>query len=654
MIETLYAIDIETTPVDDITNDIEKIWCICWACKWDGKVVTEEIVFPDGITKNDLALKKVSDDIKPKLYDLQSILNNENGRVPVFHAAQFEYRHLTEAGFSIKKFHDTILLGYVLYPRYESLSLEAWGKRKYCDVKTYADVDVHEFFGSFKQEIVERCKADVISTLQLVVRLKDELRQDKRAYDLYENIEIPFVPILVEMNRNGSHIDPDKLTEFTIEVEQELENARNAIWSICPVAPGKSSKRLTPVSESKLATATEKGGLEPTEIGKYIFMGKKWFYDNNLEMERPYNVYRRIETFNPASPDQKIWALATYDGYISEDVSEKTGKPKTDKFSLEQAAANGSKLADALLNFQTINKLYTSFCVPLQNMRHTNSRIYAEFFNFITATGRLSCRNPNLQQIPIRNELGAKLRNCVTPEHKDYVIVDIDLSGAEMRILAWYLVKLLGDEYEDAWLLWNAAQRGQDLHKPTIDQLGLDPDKERIVAKTLSFGDMYGMGTVKFARTLRCTMVKAKEYLALRHDRMPSIVAMKELVWELCRNRDDHTIHTLYGRRLTYHDIVDSDGAKRSRAERQVFNALIQGTQGDILKILMIEAIGYIKEAGAWLLMQVHDELVIECPKATADWLCDKLTSLFTNTDLLPGLPLVGEAKIGDSWGDAK
>ena len=653
MIEKLVSIDIETTPIDPITKDIHKLWCICLAWKESGKIETDEIVFSDGITKEDLVLKKVDEETKDKLYFLQDILNNKDGMIPVFHGSHFEYRHLTESGFSIKRFHDSQILGYVLYPRYESHSLEAWGNREYCDEKAYADVDVDEFFGTFKREIVDRCLSDVKSTLQLSLKLKDELKEDDRAYQLYENMDIPFVPVLVDMCRNGVHVDGDKLTEFTIEVESELEKKRDDIWSIVPAAPGPKKSRVSPIQSDQLAHFNSEGMLDEDQIGKYLHVGVERKLDKNLGFKRPYKIYRKVVQFNPGSSDQKVWALYTNDGFISEEVSDKTGKPKADTFALEEASVKGSKLAEHILEFQKLNKLYTSFCIPLQNKRDVNGRIYANFNNTVTATGRLSCSEPNLQQIPIRNELGAKLRNCITPEDDQHVIIDIDLSGAEMRILGWYQVKLVGDDYDDAWVIWNAAHNQQDLHKPTIDMLGLDPDKERIVAKTLSFGDMYGMGMFRFARTLKCTLDKAKGYLKLRHDNMPSINALKKVVWDIARNRPDHTIHTLYGRRLTYRDIVHSEGHKRARAERQIFNGLIQGTQGDLLKIIMLEVFNLIKEAGAKLIMQVHDEIVIECPKGTAEWLANKLEEHFNRSDLLPGLPLVGEAHIADSWGEA-
>ena len=650
----LVALDIETTPIDPITKDIDKIWCFCLCWYAESKYHTYELVFPEGITKEDLARKRVNNKQLKALKFIQSILNNESETVPVFHGSQFEYRHLTESGFSIKKFHDSMLLGYVLFPRYERHSLEAWGEREYCDKKKYGDVDADVFFATYKREIVDRCLGDVKSTLQLTKRLMKELKEDRRAYDCYENIDIPFVPILVDLTRNGAHLDVEKLTDFTIEVEQELENQLNNIWSYVPAAPGPKKETVRPYPDNKLANVDDNGYLSKGDIGKYLYIGKNWKYDTDLEIERPYNVYRKVEKFNPASENQKIWALAVNDGFISEEKSEKTNKPKVDKFALEAAAVKGSKLADHILEYQTVNKLYTSFCVPLQNKRDKYDRIHANFNNAVTATGRLSCSDPNLQTIPIRNPLGAKLRYCFTPQTKDRVMIVIDLSGAEMRILGWYLVKLLGNKYEDAWVLWNAANKDQDLHKPTIDLLGLDPDSERIVAKTLSFGDMYGMGKIKFARTLKCSLDKAYGYLKLRHSNMPSINALKEVVWDMCRRRDDHTIHTLYGRRLTYPDIVSKIGAKRARAERQCFNGLIQGTQSDIIKILGMQCYGYVKEAAASFILQVHDEYVFDCPVSTADWLAGMLTEVFTNDKLLPGLKLTGEANIADSWGAAK
>lgn len=640
--EKLVAIDLETTPKDSITKDIDKIWCICMAWRDDKKeIVTQSIIFPDGITKEELTLKR-----DEGLESLQQILDNDVEVVPVFHNALFEYKHLTESGFRIKNFHDTQVMGYVLCPSLLRFSLEAWGERGYCDVKTFADVDINEFFGTFSLEIVERCKADVTSTLQLAEKLLPELRQDLKAYDLYQNLDIPFIPILNDLNNNGIHIDSEELTNFTLGVEAKLEVATNAIWDLVPTAPGKKSHRLTEVAPSKLATNAK---LTKQDIGKFVYCGETYKLDKNIGIERPFKVYRKVEKFNPGSQDQKTWALYTYDKYIAKETSDKTGKPKTDKWALEKAAVAGSDVANLIIDYQELNKLYTTYCIPLQNKRDDKSRIYSEFTNTVTLTGRLSSRTPNFQNIPKRSDLGKEIRKCITAPNEDTVIIDIDLSAAELRILAWYLVKVFGDneKYPDAWLFWNAFQRGEDPHANRMELF----DCNRGESKTLTFGTMYGMGSVKFARTLRCNSERANYLLNIQKKKMPSINALKDWLWDTARSRPDYTIHSLYGRRFTYPDLVSRNSHKRAHAERQIFNALIQGTQGDIMKILMMEAYPFIREVGAKMIMQIHDQLVVECPIGGSEWLAEKLGKVFTRMDLLPGLPLVGEAKIGGSLG---
>lgn len=639
--DALVAIDIETSPIDPITKDIEKIWCICTAWKERREIKTDSIVFPDGITKNELAVTN-----NEQLTHLQNILDNKLDVIPVFHNALFEYRHLTESGFRIRTFHDSQVLGYVLCPALQTFSLEAWGERGYCDRKKYADVDVKEFFSKFSNEMVERCLGDVISTLQLAEKLIELLSADPKAYNLYQELDIPFIPVLSMLNASGIHIDNERLTDFTMSIESDLEKCTNSIYDLIPAAPGKLSRRLTEHKPGVVVTGSE---LTSKDIGKFVYCGVEVKEDKKIGIERPYYTYRKIEKFNPGSGDQRLWALATYDGFMSKEKTA-TGKPTTGKYALEAALDEGSRVAEYLLEYQELGKLYSTYCTPMQNNRDKHSRLYSEFTNTVTYTGRLSSRSPNFQNIPKRSDLGKRIRNCITAPDRNSVIVSIDLSAAELRILAWYLVKLLGDnpKYPDAWLLWNAFQRGEDPHQDRMQLFNCN----RLESKTLTFGTTYGMGSSKFARTLKCNIDRAKYLLKTQKLKMPSIEALKDLVWETARKREDHVIHSLYGRRFQYLDIVSEDGAKRSRAERQAFNALIQGTQGDIMKLLMIESLPFIIESGAKPIMQIHDQLVCECPIGSSEWLGSMLSQTFTRNDLLPGLPLVGEAEIGPSLGE--
>jgi DNA polymerase-1 len=244
----------------------------------------------------------------------------------------------------------------------------------------------------------------------------------------------------------------------------------------------------------------------------------------------------------------------------------------------------------------------------------------------------------NLQNIWSSGEIGDTIRSLVTAP-PGYKIVDIDLSNIEARVLAHYLSKVFGFNM----LSEEFAKPDADLHQANANAWGCS----RPEAKTLLFALLYGAGPGKIAIQLGCTLDHAKTLIEGVYAGMP-IKQLKEMLWKTCRQRKG-IIYTAMGRRLYYPHINSKDFSKRSQAERQTFNALLQGSAADVLKILTLSILPFAHGVCAFLAGSIHDELLFYCPEAQAPRLAEYLTEQF-KAPLLSHCPIAGEAKIGNTW----
>jgi DNA polymerase-1 len=243
----------------------------------------------------------------------------------------------------------------------------------------------------------------------------------------------------------------------------------------------------------------------------------------------------------------------------------------------------------------------------------------------------------NLQNIWSSGEIGDTIRSLVTVPD-GYKIVDIDLSNIEARVLAHYLSLVFRFD-----ALANSFRDGLDLHQTNADLWSCT----RQQAKTLLYALLYGAGAKKVAINMGVTEKEAKAAIQRVYDGMP-IKDLKELVWRKCRDRDG-VIYTAMGRRLYYPQINSRDHEKKGRAERQVFNALLQGSAADILKVLTLSVLNKAHELGAYLAASIHDELLFYCPEENTSLLAGYLEEKF-QARLLKHCPIGGTAKIGNNW----
>ncbi|MEE2691059.1 MAG: DNA polymerase I [Pseudomonadota bacterium] len=357
------------------------------------------------------------------------------------------------------------------------------------------------------------------------------------------------------------------------------------------------------------------------------------------------------EKFNLGSPKQ-----------ISEILFGKLGLPGGKKTAggawstkadvLEVLAAEGHELPRAVLNWRGLAKLKSTYTDLLPETIHPETgRIHTSYSLAATTTGRLASTDPNLQNIPIRTEDGRKIRQAFIAE-KGNVLISADYSQIELRLVA---------HIADLKSMKKAFEDGVDIHALTASEMfgvpvkGMDPMIRRR-AKAINFGIIYGISAFGLANQLGISRGEAKDYISSYFEKFPGI---KNYMDETIRRaRLDGYVETIFGRRIHVGGINDKNPAMRGYAERQAINAPIQGSAADVIRRAMIRMPKALKEArlSAKMLLQVHDELIFEAPKAEADKVGETVSAVMAKAHL-PALdisvPLVVEARAGRNWDEA-
>ncbi|EPR43722.1 DNA polymerase I [Desulfovibrio sp. X2] len=322
------------------------------------------------------------------------------------------------------------------------------------------------------------------------------------------------------------------------------------------------------------------------------------------------------------------------------------GQPSTSQAALEKMAGD-SELIDLVLEFRGLEKMRSTYLEPLPRLVDGQGRIHTTFNNLSTATGRLSSSGPNLQNIPIRGPMGGRMRACFTAA-PGKLLASADYSQIELRLLA----HLCGDPG-----LTSAFRAGEDIHARTAAILhGKEPDEvtpaERRGAKTINFGLLYGMGPQRLSRELKITLTEAKDFIARYFERMPRVKAFFEGVEQEARR--DGFVTTMLGRRRLLPGLRSRNDNEQSQAVRQAINTRVQGSAADIIKLAMIRAHedAELKRLDARLILQVHDELLVEAPAATAQAAGERLAAIMTHVADLD-VPLAVEWGVGKNWAEA-
>ena len=545
--------------------------------------------------------------------------------VPVFHNASFDVAVLRGHGFKVDKYHDTMLLANTINSNREvgldALCQELWitnAKIKF-DMKAWKKAAF-----PYTEELKEYAKRDTQATWELWWVLLSQANESQ--YKLYYEQELPYCEAVMEMQDVGFKLDKDKAIEFAFDLSVQMNDIKNQILQQFPVYP----------TEKTYKREHEDLELLRTQV--------------NDEGQQEY-VYRTYVPFNPGSGDHKTWSLMQQ-GWKPTEFNKKSGKPKLDDGIISELQ-NKYPIAKLYSEYSKLKKLHSSFAKPFIEKVDDQDILRGSFNQAGTVTGRLSSSNPNMQNIPASG-IGGEIRGLLgVREGKK--LVGGDLSNIEARILAHYLEVAFKDS-----TMANAFRNGLDLHWENAKAWGVavDPntdnpkkDPGRSIAKTMLYLIMYGGSYRKLADNLGISEKEAEKHFATFEKNCPSMDLLKRSVWSTLRKRG--YIKTLLGRHLEYPNVNSKNKSLASRAERQSFNALIQGSAADIFKDLSVKTQPICEKYGARFVASVHDETLFECPEEHAEEFAKEVTEVWSNQSYLC-IPVTAEFAYGDNWNSVK
>lgn len=436
------------------------------------------------------------------------------------------------------------------------------------------------------EEAANYAAEDADITLLLHQALYPQLEAEKSLLHVYQDIEIPLVPVLSRMERTGVLIDANVLAAQSAELTARLDELEKQAFAIAG------------------------------------------------------------EEFNLSSPKQLQTILFEK---LNLPVVKKTpgGAPSTNEEVLEELADN-HELPRVILEHRSLSKLKTTYTDKLPLMVDPKTRrVHTSYHQAVTATGRLSSRDPNLQNIPVRTDEGRRIRQAFIARD-GYCIMAADYSQIELRIMAHLS--------QDKGLL-KAFAEGKDIHRATAAEVfGMPLDEvtadQRRSAKAINFGLIYGMSAFGLARQLGIPRGEAQRYMDLYFERYPGVLEYMARTREHAAEKG--YVETLEGRRLWLPEINSRNGMRRKAAEREAINAPMQGTAADIIKKAMIAVDDWLQKENidALMIMQVHDELVFEVRKEQQAEMAEKIRGLMEAAMKLD-VPLKVEAGVGANWDEA-
>jgi DNA polymerase-1 len=507
----------------------------------------------------------------------------------VMHNGKFDYEVLRAHGMEPPeaRIFDTMIAAWLLEADRGSFSLESLSRAK-LGLETIAYKVVVPKGGTFADvpldKAVPYAAEDADLTWQLYEYYNPRISGAKLD-DLFWRIEMPLLPILAEMEIEGIHLEKAELETYGVELGANIKTAEREIYEI---------------------------------VG---------------------------HEFNIASPQQLQEVLFTERG-LPTGKKTKTGY-STDIAVLEELAAR-DPVPRKILDYRTLAKLKNTYVDGLIPLADSASRVHTSFMQTGTATGRLSSRDPNLQNIPIREEVGRRIRRAFTAVPGRY-LVSADYSQIELVILA----HLSGDEN-----LCRAFRSGGDVHRATaslifgVGEDGVTPDMRR-AAKTINFGVMYGMSAFRLANELGISRTQASDFLSAYNATYSGVQDYFTQVIE--KAEQTGYVETIFSRRRALPDIRSRNKVEKAAAERVAKNTPIQGSAADIVKKAMIALDGTLKARrhtlDAKMLLQVHDELILECGERDATETRALVKEVMEGVITLK-VPLKVSVETGPRWGD--
>ena len=526
------------------------------------------------------------------LKELRPLLESSSNKI-IGQNIKFDKNVLAKYGVDIASIkNDTMMMSYVLDASATRHNLDALSSY-YLNYKTSTFEDVagkgvkQITFDKVPIEAATNYAAeDADITLRLYEELNPRLEGEASLNKLNDEIEIPLIEVLSEMEQNGAILNSKILNSQSKDLEGRIKKLEEKAYQI----------------------AGEEFNLGSTKQLREIFFEKL-----------KYRIIKKTPGGQP-STDEKVLA----------ELAEEYELPKV------------------LLEHRTLSKLKSTYTDKLPNqVSQSTGKVHTSFHQAVTTTGRLSSSDPNLQNIPIRTEDGRRIRQAFEPS-KGNKFISADYSQIELRVMA-HMSKDEG--------LLEAFREGQDVHSKTASEVfdvgikDVTSDLRRN-AKAINFGLIYGISAFGLGKQLGISRNLAAEYMAMYFEKYPDVKKYMESTKEFASQNG--YVETLFGRRLYLRDINATNAMRRQASERAAINAPVQGTAADIMKIAMINMHKAIKtqKSEAKLILQVHDELILDTPKDEID----KIVSLVTESMMGAAnldVPLEIDIGIGDNWDQA-
>lgn len=610
--QTTFALDTETTSTDPMLASLVGL-SFSWA---EGQGVYVPTPLPDG-TQTDAVLEALAPALR-------------SDALKVGQNLKYDLLVLDRHGARVEgELFDTLLAHYLIAPE-EEHNLDAIARK----FLSYRMVPITALIGTGRnqrsmrdvpiEEVGPYACEDADVTLRLYPVLRAQL-EEQNLLDIAERVEFPLVRVLEKMEKAGIKVDQLALRQISDQLEAEIGKVANDIYEMV--------------------------GRE-FNIGSVMQVGEA--LHNPLPKEGDIELYRtwKVEVEDPKSAGKTKKQLKderpTYGLGIPSQGKTATGQFKTDENVLFELSTE-HPVAGLILDWRKLAKLKGTYADALGKLIHPETgRVHTSFNQTIAATGRLSSSNPNLQNIPVRTDMGREVRKAFVPRD-GCVLLSADYVQIELRILA----AMSGDE-----ALKEAFQKGEDIHTAAAARVfGVPPEAvtrdQRRKAKEVNYGIPYGVSGWGLAQRLRSSVGEAQALIDQYAKSYPGV--MRFLALEVEKAREKGYVETLLGRRRYVPAINASNRNERAFAERVAVNMPIQGTQADMIKLAMIAIDRQIATEGlsARMLLQVHDELVFEVPPAEVEVLSEIIRHEMIHALPLEGVPIEVDVDTGQNWLDA-
>ena len=578
--QKIFAVDTETTSVNAMRADLVGM-SFCWQ---GHKAYYLPVKVPLG--QRTLDIHTLRKQLGPILADekVKKIGQNIKYDMLILYNAQMPVKGV---------YFDTMVASYCLEAERFSHSMDAMSR----DYLGYEPIPISTLIGKGKNQLTfdmvdtaaaaEYAAEDADVTFLLYEYLNKKLDAQPDIKTLFEDVEMPLVPVLAQMEINGVSLDTKLLRNMSTSMAETLDEITEKIYELAGTV------------------------------------------------------------FNVSSPKQLAEVL--FDRLGLESVRSGKTSRSTDAAVLDQLQ-HQHDIIPLVLQYRQLVKLKNTYVDKLgQLINPRTERVHASLNQTVTATGRLSSSNPNLQNIPIRTELGRKIRSAFVPEKEDDCILSADYSQIELRLLA----SLSGDK-----AMLKAFVEDQDIHSFVASQIyAVDLDEVtsemRSHSKAVNFGIIYGQGPFGLARSIGVTQARAKQFIENYFKRYSSIRQFMDDA--IAQAEKTGFAETILCRRRRITDITSKNKMKRSQAERFTINTIIQGSAADLIKVAMINIQNRIDRENlpVRMTLQIHDELVFEVPKAAAqehaEWISHEMT-----TAIKLDVPLKVDVAIGPTWLEEK